>query len=121
MIRHFKFTEDEYNKLSAQTGFSAFDLQKLDAMGLLVNSVAVKLVLQYEYAVQRKATKAIPKLILQAIANKYGMPVAKIRKYMFARERPVYYCSKCNKEISPAERRRNNGLCDGCVVESITL
>lgn len=120
-MKHFQFTEDEYNKLSTVTGIPAIDLQKLDALGLLVNSVAVKLVFEYEYRLQQKRTKVLPKLIIQAIANKYGMSVTKVRKYLFARERPIYYCSKCNQEISNLERRRNDGLCDKCVIDGITL
>lgn len=120
-MKRFQFTEDEYNKLSTVTGVPAIDLQKLDALGLLVNSVAVKLVFEYEYRLQQKKTKVLPKLIIQAIANKYGMSVEKVRKYLFARERPVYYCSRCHKEISNLERKRNDGLCDQCVIDDITL
>lgn len=120
-MKRFQFTEDEYNKLSAVTGIPAIDLQKLNAMGLLVNSVAVKFVFEYEYRLHRKKTKVLPKLIIQAIANKYGMRVDKVRKYLFARERPVYYCSRCQKEITNLEYRRNDGLCDKCVIEGITL
>lgn len=120
-MRHYQFTDDEYNKLSIVTGITAVELQKLDALGLLVNSVAVKLVFEYEYRLQQKNTKVLPKLIIQAIANKYDMTTAKVRKYLFSRERPVYYCTKCHKEITNLERRRNDGLCDKCVIESITL
>lgn len=120
-MRHFQFSEDEYNKLSTVTGVPAIELQKLDALGLLVNEVAVRLVFEYEYNIQKKVTKVLPKLIIQAIANKYGMSVDKVRKYLFARERPIHYCSKCHKEISNAERKRNDGVCDKCVVDSITL
>ena len=120
-MKHFQFTEDEYNKLSIVTGIPAIELQKLDALGLIVNAVAVRLVFQYEYRLQKKNTKVIPKLIIQAIANKYDMTVAKVRKYLFARERPVYYCTQCHKEISNLEYRRNDGLCNKCVIEGITL
>lgn len=120
-MKRFQFTEDEYNKLSTVTGVPAIDLQKLDALGLLVNSVAVKFVFEYEYRLQQKKTKVLPKLIIQAIANKYGISVEKVRKYLFARERPVYYCSRCHKEISNLERKRNGGLCDQCVIDDITL
>lgn len=120
-MRHYQFTDDEYNKLSIVTGIPAVELQKLDALGLIVNAVAVRLVLQYEYRLQQKNTKVLPKLIIQAIANKYDMPTAKVRKYLFARERPVYYCYRCHKEISNLERKRNDGLCDQCVIDDITL
>lgn len=120
-MKRFQFSDNEYQKLSTITGIAMVDLQKLDALGLLVNEVAVKLVLEHEYCLQQKATKALPKLIIQAIANKYGLPVAKVRKYLFARERPVYYCSQCRQEITKLEFKRNNGLCDKCVIESITL
>lgn len=120
-MRHFQFTDDEYNKLSTITGVPAIELQKLDALGLLVNSVAVKLVFEYEYRLQKKQTKVLPKLIIQAIANKYGITTEKVRRLLFAKERPIYYCSKCQKEISKLERKRNNGLCNQCVVENIIL
>lgn len=120
-MRHFQFSEDEYNKLSTVTGVPAIHLQKLDALGLLVNEVAVKLVFEYEYRLQQKKTKVLPKLIIQAISNKYGLPVAKVRKYLFARERPIFYCSKCRKETSKLENKRNDGLCDQCVIDGITL
>ena len=38
-MRRFQFSNDEYDKLSAVTGFTPFDLQKLDAIGLLSNDV----------------------------------------------------------------------------------
>lgn len=120
-MRRFQFTDDEYNKLSAVTGFPAVDLQKLDALGLLANDVAIRMVLEYEYNRQRKTTKALPKLILQAIANKYGLTPQKVRGFLFHRKRPVYYCSKCNKEISQSERKKFNGLCEKCAVDSIKL
>lgn len=119
-MRRYQFSEEEYNKLSAVVGLTAMELQKLDAMGLLVNEVAVRIVFEYEYKLQRK-NKVLPKLIIQAIANKYGMPVAKVRKYLYARERPVYYCTNCNKEITKLEHKRNDGLCDQCVIDNIQL
>lgn len=120
-MKRFQFTNNEYNKLSTVTGVPVMDLQKLDAMGLLVNEVAVKLVFEHEYKTQRKLTKVLPKLIIQAIANKYGMTTEKVRKYMFTRERPVYYCLRCNLETTRAEYRRNEGLCDKCAVDNIKL
>jgi hypothetical protein len=119
-MRRFQFSDEEYNKLSAVVGVSTMDLQKLDAMGLLVNEVAVRIVFEYEYKLQRK-NKVLPRLIMQAIANKYGMPVIKVKKYLYERERPVFYCSKCNKEITKSERRKNDGLCDQCVIDNIQL
>lgn len=120
-MRCFQFSEDEYNKLSTITGFAAIDLQKLDALGLLVNDVAVRMVLEYEYNFQRKTTKAQPKLILQAIANKYGLTPQKVRGFLFHRKRPVYYCSQCNKEISQSERKRYSGICEKCAIDNIKL
>lgn len=120
-MKRFQFSEDEYSKLSTVTGIPMMELQKLDALGLLVNEVAVRLVLEYEYKTIQKTAKVLPKLIIQAIANKYGMSVVKVRKYLFQRDRPVYYCSKCRQEISSLENKRNGGICDKCVVDSITL
>lgn len=120
-MRRFQFSNDEYDKLSTVTGFTSLDLQKLDAIGLLSNDVAVRMVLEYEYNTQRKNTKALPKLILQALANKYGMTPKKIKGILFHRKQPVYYCSKCNKEISLRDKRRYNGLCEQCAVDSIKL
>ncbi len=120
-MRRFQFTDDEYHKLSAVTGFPAVDLQKLDALGLLANDVAIRIVLEYEYNIQRKKTKALPKLIIQAIANKYGLTPQKVRGFLFHRKRPVYYCSECNKEISQSERKKYNGLCEKCAVDNIQL
>ena len=120
-MRRFQFTDDEYNKLSTVTGFPAVDLQKLDALGLLANDVAVRMVLEYEYRTQRKNTKALPTLILQAIANKYGLTTQKVRGILFHRKQPVYYCSKCNKEISKHERKKFKGLCEKCAIDSIQL
>lgn len=120
-MRHYQFTDDEYNKLSALTGIPAFNLQKIDALGLLDNEVAVRMVLEQEYRNQRKTNKVLPKLIIQAIANKYGLPTYKVRRYLFARECPIYYCAKCHKQITRLEYKRNEGLCDSCVVDSINL
>lgn len=119
-MKRFQFSNDEYKKLSTITGVAMMDLQKLDAQGLLANEVAVKLVFDYEYRQQQK-NKVLPRLVIEAIAKKYGLTVAKVRKYLFARERPVHYCSKCRQEITDLEFRRNNGICDKCVVENITL
>ena len=122
MIRsNFKFSVNEYDKLSAVTGISSIDLQKIDALGMLNNRIAVKLVLEYEYRYQRKLNHVAPKLIIQAISNKYGLSTDRIRKYLFARERPVYYCSQCQKEISAHEYRKHEGLCEQCVIKNITL
>lgn len=120
-MKKFQFSENEYAKLSIVTGFPVVDLQKLDSMGLLVNEVAVKLVFEYEYKQQKKATKALPRLIIQAIANKYGLPVSKVRRFLFYREHPIFYCTKCQQEISRLEKKRNEGLCDKCMAESIIL
>ena len=43
------------------------DLQKLDAQGLLANEVAVKLVFEYEYQLQQKENKVLPKLVIRAV------------------------------------------------------
>lgn len=120
-MRRFQFTDDEYNKLSTVTGFPAIDLQKLDALGLLANDVAVRMVLEYEYQTQRKMTKALPKLVLQAIANKYGLSPQKVRGFLFHRKQPVYYCSKCRKEISRSEHKKFDGLCENCAIDNIKL
>lgn len=82
-MRGFQFSDDEYNKLSSITGLTAIDLQKLDALGLLTNDVAIRMVLEYEYNHQRKTTKALPTLIIQAIANKYGLTPQKMRGFYF--------------------------------------
>lgn len=120
-MKYYKFTEDEYIKLSNVTGISVMDLQKLDSLGLLVNKLAVRMVFDYEYRLQRKHTKALPKLIIQAIANKYGIDVNHVRQYLFARANPVFYCCRCNKEITKLENKRNRGLCDKCVIDDIKL
>lgn len=120
-MRCFQFSDDEYNKLSIITGLTAIDLQKLDALGLLMNDVAIRMVLEYEYNHQRKTTKALPTLIIQAIANKYGLTPQKVRGFLFHRKRPVYYCAKCRKEISQSDRKKYNGLCEKCAVDSIKL
>ncbi len=120
-MKRFQFADEEYIKLSEVTGVPLLDIQKLDAMGLLDNKVAVKMVLEYEYKHQRKTNKVLPKLIIQAIANKYGMTTERVKRYLFARERPVFYCSRCQRETSPTEYKRNGGLCDKCIVETLTL
>ncbi len=120
-MKRFQFSDDEYNKLSHVTGFTAADLQKLDALGLLTNDVAVRMVLEYEYNFHRKTSKALPKLILQAIANKYGLTPQKVRGILFHRKRPVYYCTNCNQEITKHERKRFDGLCEKCAIDSIKL
>ena len=120
-MKRYQLSEDEYDKLSIVTGFTSIDLQKLDALGLLSNDVAIRMVLEYEYKQQRKKTKALPKLIVQAIANKYGLAPHKVRGFLFHRKQPVYYCSKCNKEISRRENIRFGGLCEQCAIESIQL
>lgn len=120
-MKRFQFSNDEYQKLSTITGIAMMDLQKLDAQGLLANEVAVKLVFEYEYQLQQKENKVLPKLVIRAIARKYGLSVARVKKYLFAKESPIYYCEKCRQAISSLEFRRNNGICDQCVVESITL
>ena len=120
-MKRFQFSNDEYQKLSTITGIAMMDLQKLDAQGLLANEVAVKLVFEYEYQLQQKENKVLPKLVIRAIARKYGLPVARVKKYLFAKESPIYYCEKCRQESASLEFRRNNGICDQCVVESITL
>ena len=120
-MRRFQFAEDEYSKLSAVTGISMMDLQKLDALGLLVNDAAVRLIFQYEFRLQQKKTKAMSKLIIQAIANKYDLPPSTVRKVLFGRARRVFYCAKCQKEITKKEYNRNNELCDQCVIDNIKL
>lgn len=120
-MKHYQFTEDEYIKLSNVTGVSLMDLQKLDSLGLLVNKLAVRMVFDYEYRLQRKITKALPKLIIRAIANKYGLDVREVKQYLFARANPVFYCCRCNKEITKLENKRNGGLCDQCVINDIKL
>lgn len=120
-MKHFQFSDDEYNKLSMLTGITVVDIQKLDALGLLENKVAVRMVLEHEYRTHKKLSKTTPRNIIQAIANKYGLSVKKVRSILFIRERPIYYCSKCRKEISNLERKRNDGICDQCVVDNFTL
>lgn len=120
-MRKFQFTDDEYNKLSIVTGIPVYELQKLDALGLLVNEIAVKFVFEYEYRFQKEQCKVLPKLIFSAIAQKYGITPAKVRRYIFAKKNKVKYCDQCHLETSPSELKRNNGLCDQCVTKSITL
>lgn len=119
-MRRFQFTDDEYNKLSLITGTPVFELKKLDAMGLLTNEIAVKLVFEYEYKMQRD-NKVLPKLIFKAIAMKYGIPIDKVRRYIFTKPPVAKYCSVCHKEIGAAEYKRNEGRCEQCVIDSITL
>lgn len=120
-MKRFQFTDDEYNKLSIITGIPTYELQKLDALGLLVNDIAVRLVFEYEYRFQKEQCKVLPRLIFPAIANKYGLTVAQVKRYIFAKKKNVKYCSRCKQETSPYELKRNNGICDKCVTECITL
>lgn len=120
-MRRFEFTDDEYNKLSLITGVPMYDLQKLDTMKLLANDTAVRLVFEYEYKLQKEVGGTTPRLIISAIANKYGLSVAKVRKYLFAKTQAVKFCTKCHNEVGYGEYKRNHGLCDQCAIDNITL
>lgn len=120
-MKRYQFTDDEYAKLSKVTGISIMDLQKLDSLGLLSNKCAVGMVFELEYRNMRKTTKVRPRLIIQAIANKYGISVDYIKRRLFMRSVPVYYCCRCNKQITALENKNNAGLCDKCMVSDIKL
>lgn len=120
-MKRFQFTEDEYSKLADMTGIPMMDLVRLDSMGLLVNDVAVKMIMDYEFRMARRATKAIPKLIIQAIALKYGMSPSSVRRFLCTTTPKAHYCEKCKRELTKAERFRNKTICDDCAAKEIEL
>lgn len=120
-MRRFQFSDDEYRKLAEVTGFSVMDLQKLDAMGLLQNSTAVRMVFKYEYEKCKKLKLGTRDVIVTAIVHKYDVSPRIVREVLFSREAPVYYCKQCRKEMTQAEYRKRHGVCFDCAVKNVQL
>ena len=117
-----KLTDKHLHKLSLITGMPLEQITKLSAMSLIDESKAMDLLIKYDWNLLRKnPSKYTAEQRISALENEYNVSVAKIRGAIYTKPKKVYYCYGCGQVISRVIFKRNNGLCDHCVVKSIKL
>lgn len=117
--QQYKFTDKEYEKVSIVTGVPLMEIKKMDAQGLLSYHGIMRSVINYEYKLQRKKNKVMPRLIIRALAQKFGLTNNSVSAYLFNRVPDKLFCAICQKETPKAMYLRNKGICDKCVVNNI--
>ncbi len=113
-------TDKHLQKFSQVSGTPIENLINLSAMGVLNELKCIEFLIRYDYKSMSKQYSVDHKL--QALAYEYGYSEAHIKKIVTnSRTKTEYFCKGCGRKITGAIARRNNGLCDPCVVKSIKL
>lgn len=111
----------EFSKLSEITGVSDFDLQKLYAMGLLNESLALTHIIKQDFLAIKRMGKYSSSQIAMAVAKKYGVATSRVYNALYKKKSRTYYCERCGKQIPKLIHTKNKGWCDDCVVDSIEV
>jgi hypothetical protein len=115
-----RLREKDVNKLSKITQIPYEILKQLELMNLLDVTNAQNLLIFSDIKKLKKSNLYMIKQIIEALVNEYQVPPGRITEVMYKKKGVKrHYCNECGKMIPKAEYRRNNGICNQCVVKSI--
>lgn len=116
-----RLREKDIEKLSIILQLPQFAVEKMAAMNLINDALAVDMLVIYDWKRLKKNKKYTVKQILQALMDEYQVSRTKVQAAVYGKRKHTYSCQQCGKRITKSESVRNDGLCDMCVSKSIEL
>ena len=114
-----KLRDKDIQKLSGLLLCPVQIIQKLDAMGLLNTTKILDLLLLEDWKSAKKNTQYKTYQIVEALIGEYQYSKAKIESIIYAKKKSLHWCRECGKQIPKNEHKRNNGICDRCLIHTI--
>ena len=116
-----RLREKDIEKLSIILELPQYAVEKMAAMNLIYDALAVDLLMVYDWKKLKRSKKYTVKQILQALMDEYQVSKTKVQAAVYGKRKRTYSCQQCGKRITKSESDRNEGLCDLCVSKSIEL
>lgn len=116
-----RLREKDIEKLSIILQLPQYTIEKMAAMNLINDSLAVDMLMVYDWKKLRSSKRYTVKQILQAIMDEYQVSKTKVQAAVYGKRKRTYSCQQCGKRILKSESVRNSGICDACVSKSIEL
>lgn len=117
----FTLREKELSKLSIILGIPEESMLLLKSMNLLNDSMAIDLLMAYEFKKIRSSNKYKSKEIIAALAKEYKVTIRKATHAVYHKKEISYHCKLCGKPMSKYKFRAHDGICEACVVDSIKI
>lgn len=116
-----RLREKDIEKLAIILQLPQYTIEKMAAMNLINDSLAVDMLMIYDWKKLKNTKKYTVKQILQAIMDEYQVSKTKVQAAVYGKRKRTYSCQQCGKRITKSESTRNSGICDACVSKSIEL
>lgn len=116
-----QLTDREFNKLAEDVGVSAYDLQKLYAIGLLHAPSVLDFLIHRDFKKIKRRDKYQTSQVVARLAMYYNVSRDKVLNAVHLKRVASWYCSECGKLIRKREYNKNNGKCNDCAIRSIEI
>lgn len=116
-----RLRDKDIEKLAIILDLPKFAIEKMAAMNLVHEGIAVDTLIAYDWKRLKKNKRYRVRQIIQALANEYQVSKTKVEAAMYNKRKCIYSCQQCGKRITKAASVKNNGLCEECVVKSIVI
>lgn len=118
-----RLTEKHLIKLATITNLPLEKITELHAMDLLDSNRVLELLVKQDWkSLACMADRYTYFHRLMAVAKEYNISSNLVREYIKYKPRKgEYFCDICGTSITNLEYKRNEGLCDKCMIESINL
>ena len=114
-------TSKDFRKLAKETGVTAFQLEKMYAMGLLRTARITDLLIRYDYKEIMRSGRYTREQVVMRLMAYYQAGQSKINDAIKDRYSKYHYCDACGKIIDKRTFIRNEGLCDECKSKTIEI
>lgn len=115
-----RLRDKDIEKLAKVTENQVFTLVQLNSMGLINESVAIDLLIKFDWK-RLKKRGYTHKQVIMALSSEYDVSVSKITTAVYEKKKTVSFCRACGIEKLKRELNRNKGVCDACIAKTIEL
>lgn len=116
-----KLREKDIYKLAEVLNVPVEELVKLDGLGLL-NTTETKCILaERDWKILKKQRRYQSGHIIEALSREYLLTISQVESAVYGKKQFKYYCKECGTNISAALNKKNGGVCNRCIVQSIKI
>lgn len=113
--------EKEFAKLAAMLQIPEDQLRRLHSMRLLDESVAIDVLVKYEFRRLKKTGEYTTKQITEALVREYDISRGKVQNAIYNKRKSRYFCKTCGRSISQYKHLKYGDVCEQCAIESIKI
>ena len=77
--------------------------------------------IRYDCHALLQTRKFTERQIYDRLAGIYNISSVQVQRIIKMKSKRIFYCKQCGHEISKAEFKRNGGMCDRCISQSIIV